>query len=95
MDGTIAFALRPGDQAVFDIIIDHSGGEGAALVKTDELAGHIGHQLVHIQSKIGQVLPGGGPFLFHAGAQFNKLVHLSDLLSLCDIGNYITEFLKL
>ena len=48
MDGAVALALGPGDQAVLDIVVHHGGSKGGALVKMDQLPGHIRNQLVHI-----------------------------------------------
>ena len=62
----VALAVGPGDQAVFDIVIHHGGGETLPLVKVDQLPGHIGDDLVHIQGQVGQFLPLGGALLLHA-----------------------------
>ena len=69
MDGAVALAVCPGDQTVFDVVVDHGGGQRIPVVKVDELPGHIGDQLVHIQSDVGQGFPVGGPLLLHAGFQ--------------------------
>ena len=75
MDGAVPLALRPGDQAVLDVVVHHGWGEGGTAVKTNQLPGHVGDQLIHIQRDIGQVVPEDGPFLLHAGFQLLKLIH--------------------
>lgn len=66
MNGTIAFAVCPGDQPLLDIVVDHGGGESLPFVKVDQLPGHIGNDLVHIQRNIRQFLPGSGTLALQA-----------------------------
>ena len=57
----VFLAGRPGHQTAFGVIVHHGGGQAVLLVKADHLAVHIGEDLVHIQRKIRQLLPGDWP----------------------------------
>ena len=60
MNGAVALSIGPGNQSLLDIVIDHGGGESFPFVKVNQLPGHIGNDLVHIQRNIRQLVPGSG-----------------------------------
>ena len=80
MDGSVPLARRPGHQAVLDVVVHHGGGEGLPVVKTDQLPGHIGDDLIHIQGNVGQLVPLGGALMLHALLQVHQFVHPGVLL---------------
>lgn len=74
MDGTVPLPVRPGDQTVLDIVVDHGRGEDLAVVEMDQLAGHVGDDLIHVKGQIRQLRPGGGTLLFQPLLQVQKLI---------------------
>jgi len=75
MDGTVPLAVRAGNKAVLDVIVDHGGGQRVPIVKADQLTGHIRDQLIHIKGNIRQSIPAGGALLFHAVFQLQQFFH--------------------
>ena len=72
MDGTVPLPVRPGDQTVLDIVVDHGRGEDLAVVEMDQLAGHVGDDLIHVKGQIRQLRPGGGTLLLFRSKSSSK-----------------------
>jgi len=73
----ILLPLGAGEQLRLDIVVDHGGGEDLPLPKGNELAAHVGDDLVHVEADVGKVVPFHGPLTFQALFQVPQFLHAS------------------
>ena len=74
MGAGVPLSLGPGHGPVLDVVVDHGGGKALPLPIVDELTGHIGNELVHIQADVGKCLP------LHRALTLEALLQLADFL---------------
>lgn len=77
----VLLALRPGQEAVLDIVVHHGRGQGLAAVIGDELAGDVGDDLVHVEADVGEAVPHHGALLLQPALEFLQFLHRASHLS--------------